>query len=419
MDGASGAGTPHVELRLLGPIEVERDGVASALGGQKPRALLAVLALESGRVVSVDRLVETLWPGDPPETAAHAVQVYVSQLRKALGPVIATRAPGYVLELDPEHVDAHRFSRLAQEGRAALESGEAAAAEVALREALALWRGPALADFVYEPFAQTQIARLDELRTVVVEERIDADLALGRHAELVSELEALVQAEPLRERPRAQLMLALYRSGRQADALAAYRAARETLVEELGIDPGPELRELEAAILRQDDSLLLEETPLARPAMQFRRLVTMLFADVVESMALAAALDPEALGTVLRRYFETVSAAIVRHGGTVEKYAGDSVMAAFGIPISHEDDAFRAARAAIDIQAGIAALNEQLVQQHGSRSRSGSGSRRARSLPRRRTHASASSPERRSASRRSSRQSAAQTRSSSVRSLRG
>ena len=383
MDGASGAGTPHVELRLLGPIEVERDGAASALGGQKPRALLAVLALEPGRVVSVDRLVEALWPGDPPETAAHAVQVYVSQLRKALGPVIATRAPGYVLELDPEHVDVHRFSRLAQEGRAALETGEAAAAEVALREALALWRGPALADFVYEPFAQTQIARLEELRTVVVEERIDADLALGRHAELVSELEALVQAEPLRERPRAQLMLALYRSGRQADALAAYRAARETLVEELGIDPGPELRELEAAILRQDDSLLLEETPLARPAMQFRRLVTILFVDVVESMALAEALDPEALGTVLRSYFETVSAAITRHGGTVEKYAGDAVMAAFGIPVSHEDDALRAARAALDIRVGIAALNEQLVQQHGigardpDRDRDGRGRRDA------------------------------------------
>ena len=274
-------------------------------------------------------------------------------------------APGYLLELDPERVDAHRFARLAQEGRAALEDGDASSAEVALREALALWRGPALADFLYEPFAQNQIARLEELRTVVVEERIDADLTLGRHVELVPELEALVQAEPLRERPRAQLMLALYRSGRQADALAAYRQARETLVEELGIDPGHELRELEAAILRQDDSLLLEVTPLARPPMQFRRLVTVLFVDVVESMALAAALDPEALSAVLQRYFETVSAALARHGGTVEKYAGDSVMAAFGIPISHEDDAFRAARAALDIKTGIAALNEELVQQHG------------------------------------------------------
>jgi class 3 adenylate cyclase len=365
MDGASGAGTPELEVRLLGPIEASCRGELVGLGGPKPRTLLAVLALEAGRVVSVDRIVEALWPGDPPETAAHAVQVYVSQLRKALGPAIATRAPGYELGLAPERVDLHRFVRLTQEGRAALEGGDPTAAEGALREALALWRGPALADFLYEPFAQTEIARLEELRTVAVEERIEADLALGRHAELVSELEALVQAQPLRERPRAQLMLALYRSGRQADALAAYRAARETLVEELGIDPGPELRELEASILRQDESLLLEETPLARPAMQFRRLVTILFVDVVESMALAEALDPEALGTVLRSYFETVSTAIGRHGGTVEKYAGDAVMAAFGIPVSHEDDALRAARAALDIRVGVAALNEQLVQQHG------------------------------------------------------
>jgi DNA-binding SARP family transcriptional activator len=365
MDGTAGAGTPDLEVRLLGPIEVERGGEPVALGGQKPRALLAVLALEPGRVVSVDRLVEALWPGDPPETAAHAVQVYVSQLRKALGSVIATRPPGYGLEVDPDRVDAHRFVRLAQEGHAALEADDAASAEIVLREALALWRGPVLADFLYEPFAQTQIARLEELRTAVVEDRIDADLALGRHLELVSELEALVQAERLRERPRAQLMLALYRSGRQADALAAYRDARETLVDELGIDPGPELRELEAAILRQDDSLLLEETPLARPSMQFRRLVTILFADVVESMALAEALDPEALGRILYRYFETVSAAITRHGGAVEKYAGDAVMAAFGIPVSHEDDALRAARAALDIRAGIAVLNEQLVHDHG------------------------------------------------------
>jgi DNA-binding SARP family transcriptional activator/ATP/maltotriose-dependent transcriptional regulator MalT len=365
METASGAGATELEVRLLGPIEAERTGAHVALGGLKPRTLLAVLALEAGRVVSVDRLVEALWPGDPPDTAAHAVQVYVSQLRKSLGPVIATRAPGYVLELDSERVDAHRFTRLAQEGGNALAGDDPAAAEGALRDALALWRGPALADFLYEPFAQTEIARLEDLRTVVLEERIDADLALGRHAELVSELEALVQAQPLRERPRGQLMLALYRSGRQADALAAYRAARETLVEELGIEPGPELRELEAAILRQDDSLLLEETPSARPAMQFRRLVTILFVDVVESMALAATIDAEALGRVLRSYFETVSTAIRRHGGTVEKYAGDAVMAAFGIPVSHEDDALRAARAALDVRAGIAALNAQLAGQHG------------------------------------------------------
>ena len=365
MDGTQRAGTPQLELRLLGPLEGSKGGDVLALGGQKPRALLAVLALEPGRVVSVDRLVEALWPGDPPETAAHAIQVYISQLRKALGAAaLVTRPPGYVLELEPERVDIHRFARLAQEGRAALDAGDPAAGEGALRDALALWQGPALADFLYEPFAQTEIARLEDLRSAVLEERIEADLALGRHAELVSELEALVAAQPMRERPRAQLMLALYRSGRQADALAAYRAARETLLEELGIDPGPELKELEAAILRQDESLRLAETEPAKPAMQFRRLVTILFVDVVESMALAEALDPEALGRVLKSYFETVSAALARHGGTVEKYAGDAVMAAFGIPVSHEDDALRAARAALDIRVGIAALNERLAR-HG------------------------------------------------------
>jgi class 3 adenylate cyclase len=347
-------------------LEARKDGRGVALGGKKLRALLAVLALESGRVVSVDRLVECLWPGDPPETAAHAVQVYISQLRKALGSeTVVTRAPGYVLEVDREQIDVHRFARLADDGRAVLEGGDPATAEAALREALALWRGPALTDFAYEPFAQTDIARLEELRIATVEERVDADLALGRDAELVPQLEGLVAAQPLRERPRAQLMLALYRSGRQADALAAYRAAHATLARELGLEPGPELKELEAAILRQDASLLPAQAAPVKPAMQFRRLVTILFVDVVESMALAEALDAEALGIVLRRYFETVAAVLSRHGGTVEKYAGDAVMAAFGIPVSHEDDALRAARAALDIHAAIAALTEQLRREHG------------------------------------------------------
>jgi DNA-binding SARP family transcriptional activator/Flp pilus assembly protein TadD len=356
----------QLELRLLGSLEVVRGERPVTLGGAKPRALLAALALEAGTPVSHDLLVETLWPGTPPETAPHAVQVYVSQLRKALGSgLISRRGLGYVLELDPEQVDARRFARLAGEGRELMGGGDPAAASTVLREALGLWRGPALADFLYEPFAQTEIARLEELRLDAVEARIDADLALGRRAELVSELEALVQAHPLREHPRAQLMLALYRTGRQADALAAYRSARETLVEELGIDPGHELRELESAILRQDESLLLPETAPAKPPMQFRRLVTILFVDVVESMALSDALDPEALGIVLHRYFETVSSALTQHGGTVEKYAGDAVMAVFGIPVSQEDHALRAARAALDIRTAIAALDEELVRRHG------------------------------------------------------
>jgi len=366
MGGASQAGTRGLEVRLLGPIEVMRGGRAAAVGGAKPKMLLAILASEVGRVVSVDRLVASLWPGEAPDTAAHAVQVYVSQLRKALGrETIETRPPGYALALDAGIVDVHRFARLVREGHEALAGGDAAGASSVLREALAFWRGPALADFTYEPFAQNEIARLEELRSVALEERIDADLALGRHAELVPELEARVEAEPLRERPRAQLMLALYRSGRQADALAAYRGARQTLVEELGIDPGPELRTLEAAILRQDESLLPPEAAAAAPAMQFRRLVTVLFVDVVESMALADVLDPEALSRVLGSFFAAVSEAIVRHGGTVEKYAGDAVMSVFGIPAAHEDDALRTARAALDIRGAVAALNERLADARG------------------------------------------------------
>src|SRR5918996_908227 len=365
MGGAHRREGRELDVRLLGPLEVSRQGRAVPIGGPKPRALLAALALDARRVVSVDGLLESLWPGEPPETAAHAVQVYVSQLRKVLGPdTITTRPPGYVLELDPGGVDVHRFARLVGEGRETLGAGDPATASSTLREALALWRGPALADFTYEPFAQTEIARLEELRVVALEERIEADLALGRHTEVVSELEALVESQPLRERPRGQLMLALYRSGRQADALAAYREARETLVEELGIEPGPELRKLEGAILRQDEALL-PPAGLAAPAMQFRRLVTILFVDVVESMSLADTLDAEALGRVLSGYFETVSAALLRHGGTVEKYAGDAVMAVFGIPVSHEDDALRAARAAIDIRSAVAALNDRLVADYG------------------------------------------------------
>ena len=246
-------------------------------------------------------------------------------------------------------------------GREALAAGDAAQRQARSARRSRSGGAPRSPTSSYEPFAQTEIARLEELRTVVLEERIEADLALGRHAELVSELEALVQAQPLRERPRGQLMLALYRSGRQADALAAYRAARETLSTSSastlaraqgarGGDPPPG----RGAAARGDAA--------RRPAMQFRRLVTILFCDIVESMALAEALDAEALGRVLQSYFETVSAAITRHGGTVEKYAGDAVMAAFGIPVSHEDDALRAARAALDIRAGLAALNERLLE---------------------------------------------------------
>jgi DNA-binding SARP family transcriptional activator len=252
-----------VEYRILGPLEVTANGRAVPLGGTKQRALLAVLLLHRNAVVPTHRLVEDLWGGsdDAPAAAAKTVQVHVSRLRKALGDAaLETRAGGYALNVETASVDLFRFEELTREGRRLLAAGDPAAARAAFAEALALWRGPPLADFAYEPFAQTEIARLEELRVAALEDRIEADLALGEHTSLAPELETLIAANPLRERLRRQLMLALYGSGRQAEALAAYREARSAL-DDLGIQPTRTLRELEAAILRHDPAL----DPTVRP----------------------------------------------------------------------------------------------------------------------------------------------------------
>jgi DNA-binding SARP family transcriptional activator len=234
-----------MEFRILGPLDAIGGGRALELGGAKQRALLAVLLLNANRVVSSDGLIDSLWEEQQPEKAQKALHVLVSQLRKALGPErIVTRAPGYLLRLEEGELDLGRFQRLVAEGGVDQ-----------LREALALWRGPPLAEFAYERFAQPEIARLEELRQAALEQRIEADIALGRHADLIGELESLVAEHPVRERLRGHLMLALYRSGRQAEALAAYQDARRALVEELGIEPGKALRELHQAILRQDPGL--------------------------------------------------------------------------------------------------------------------------------------------------------------------
>ena len=233
---------------MLGPLEVRSDGRTIPIGSGKQRAVLAVLALEAGRVVPVDRLIDELWGDTPPPTATTALHVYVSKLRKALGEgAIETRPPGYVLRCGPDELDLRRFERLTAEARGA----EPERAAALLGEALSLWRGSALAD-VDLPL---EAARLEELRLAAQEARIDADLARGSAAELVPELEALVAAHPLREPFRAQLMLALYGAGRQAEALDAYRQARAALVEQLGIEPSQRLQRLEQAILRQDASL--------------------------------------------------------------------------------------------------------------------------------------------------------------------
>jgi DNA-binding SARP family transcriptional activator len=250
-----------MEFRILGPLEVADGDMLVELGGARQRALLAVLLLHANEVVSSDRLIDEVWGERSPDSGRTALQVRVSQLRKALGPggaLIVTRAPGYAVRLQREQLDLHRFERLVEEA----DKAEPAIAAGKLREALALWRGPALGDLAYESFAQAAVGRLEELRVAALEKRIEADLALGRHADLVAELDALVAEHPLRERLRAQLILALYRCGRQADALAAYQAAWRTLVEELGLEPSPPLRELEQAILRQDPSLDLARAPV-------------------------------------------------------------------------------------------------------------------------------------------------------------
>jgi YVTN family beta-propeller protein len=243
-----------VEFTILGPLEVRENGRTLAVRG-KQRALLACLLLEPRTALSRERLIDDLWGDEPPETAAKAVQVFAGRLRKTLpGLPLVTRGTAYVLDIDPAQVDRHVFERHLDAGRKALAEGRPAEAAGALGDALALWRGPALAD-VHEPFARIAADRLEDLRLAALETRIDADLALGGHTQLVGELEELVATHPLRESFRAQLMLALYRSGRQAEALEAYRDTRRVLVDDLGLEPSRALQQLERRILAQDPAL--------------------------------------------------------------------------------------------------------------------------------------------------------------------
>jgi DNA-binding SARP family transcriptional activator len=265
--GCGRFGCTGIDFRILGPLEVLDEGNVVSLGGSKQRALLALLVLHANETLSADRLIDELWGQRPPATAPKTLQAHVSRLRKALGSdgAVVTRAHGYELRLETGSLDAHRFERLVGEGRGALAAGHPERALSMLDEAMALWRGPPLADLAYEPFTQPEIARLDDLRLAALEQRIEARLALGGHGELVGELETLIAEHPYRERLRAQLMLALYRSDRQADALQAYQDARRTLVDELGIEPGERLRRLERAILAQDPALHLEVAPRPEP----------------------------------------------------------------------------------------------------------------------------------------------------------
>ena len=292
-----------MEFRLLGPLEVAEDGRTVSLGGSRASALFALLLLHRNEVLAIDRIVEELWPDRPPKTGGQVVRVYVSHLRKALEPnrlrsdqhqVLLTRRNGYVLRVDNGQLDVDLFETLREDGRRLLADGESAEAAARLEKGLSLWRGPPLQDFAYESFAQPEIARLEELQVATLEDLFEARLAAGRDSDLVADLEQLVEAHPLRERLRAQLMLALYRGGRPADSLETYQRGRRYLAEELGLEPGESLRQLEARILQQDPALDRPNVPrppdaVAPPPTRSRRRARRVVAVVLVLLCAVAA----------------------------------------------------------------------------------------------------------------------------------
>ena len=361
-----------MEYRVLGSLEVlDRSGHRLPLGGARQQTVLASLLLRAGRTVPLDRLVDELWE-KPPQTAAKTVQVYVSRLRHDLEPrAIESRPGGYALLLDGDDLDLAQFEQIAGEGRAALAAGDFGRSAQLLRDALALWRGPALSGLSSQPLRR-EAERLEEMRLHALEDRIEADLGSGRAREVVAELQPLVAEHPFRERLRAQLMLALYRAGRQSDALEVYRETRTLLADELGLEPGEELRELERRMLAHDPDLELGilEVALPEPApaeepIRARRPATVVFADVVDSTALAEQFDPELIHGVLDRYFRIATAVLERHGGEVEKFIGDAIVGFFGLTDLHEDDALRAVRAAVELRDAVRELREEVKQTRG------------------------------------------------------
>ncbi len=354
-----------MEFRILGELEVLDDaGQAVEVVGTRRRALVALLATSPNEALSADRLVEALWEDEIPANPANALQAVVSRVRRAVGETrIVTRAPGYALRADADEIDAHRFERLAAEARRAFADGDPHGAVATFRTALALWRGTPLAEFAYARFAQVEIARLEERRLAVIEERIEAELGLGAHADLVAELEVLASSHPLRERLQAQRLLALYRAGRQAEALARYRALRTLLRDEHGIEPGAALRELERAILQHDSSLDPPAAPAApaRAAAEpvasriaDRRLVSVVYVELGELVGAAGTLDLERQRTIQRAVLAALGELFARHGGSSEELPGDAALAAFGLEQAHEDDAARAVRAADGVSGAIA-----------------------------------------------------------------
>ena len=354
-----------MQVRILGPFQLEDGGRQITVGGVRQRAVLADLVLNANEVMPSEQLLLELWGEDSPPSAANALQAAISRLRRVLPPDrLITTARGYMLRLFPAELDVAQFEQLIFEGRDALAAGAAAEAVQLLDQAMMLWRGPPLTDFRYEPFAQAEIARLEELRLACLEERNEANLALGSAGALTAELGRMVTDHPLRERLRGQLMLALYRSGRQADALEAYRQFRSTLMEELGLEPSSALRELQAAILRHDPVLAPGSatggTPLAR------RPVTVLCVALQLAPSSGVALDPEAHGVVNEHVVSGLTAVLERHGGKLAASDGEHLMGVFGVATLHEDDALRAARASLDAREALTAEAGVLPRQYGA-----------------------------------------------------
>ena len=341
----------QVEARILGPLEViDADRVLTP-PRPKQRALLAVLLLHANEVVATDALLDALWGDHPPETAPTALHGHIASLRKLLGSqVIETRSPGYLLRLAREHIDLGRFEASLEEAR---RDPDPAVRSERLRAALALFRGEPLIEFRYNTFFRDDITRIDELRIAAFEERFDAELSLGRHVELVAELERLVSANPLRERLRGQLMVALYRADRQAEALQVYQRGRQQLAEDLGLEPGPVLNELENKILTHDPSLAappVEAIHYVGLVGRERKRVTVLVCDLLGFAERPAPSDPEDEQALLAPSLVKVVAALERFGGAPETVIGDVVIGVFGVPAAHEDDPERAVRAALAIQ---------------------------------------------------------------------
>jgi DNA-binding SARP family transcriptional activator len=332
-----------MDIRLLGPFEVWRGSSRVALGAPKQQALLAQLALRVGAVVPSEVLIEGLWPTHPPRTAAKSIQVYVSNLRRALGPrSIATIGAGYRLAVDARDIDVIRFEHLVAGARVDLAAGRSDAAATSLREGLALWRGAALETFHDEAFAAGPIAALDELRTTAAETLFRAELELGRGSAILADVQAAVQDEPLHEGLRAVLMRALYQSGRQADALAAYQEMRRTLEEELGLDPSPELQELERSILLQDPRLGKVSRAVPPASREAERKLASVVIAIPDGEPPG---DPEQQLIWLDRFRTVVTAEIERAGGSAEGLADGSIRGIFGAPIALEDHADRALEA--------------------------------------------------------------------------